>query len=57
MLWKLYFGVMTLVIILSFIGTLFGKPHEVYPMAGNIVLSVWMVQLVGFLDMCSENLC
>jgi hypothetical protein len=47
MLWKLYFGVMTLVIVLSFIGTLFGKPHEVYPMAGNIVLSVWMVQLVG----------
>src|SRR5215472_8030571 len=47
MLWKLYFGVMTLFVVGCFIGMLFGKPQEVYPIADNIGLSVWMVQLIG----------
>jgi len=47
MLWKIYFGVMALLIVFGFLGMLFGKPQEVYPMADKIVLSVWMVQLVG----------
>jgi hypothetical protein len=47
MLWKLYFGVMALLIVFGFLGMLFGKPQEVYPIADKIVLSVWMVQLVG----------
>ena len=47
MLWKLYFGVMTLFIVGCFIGMLFGKPQDVYPIADNIGLSVWMVQLIG----------
>src|SRR5262249_16170267 len=39
--------VMALFVVGCFIGMLFGKPQEVYPMADKIGLSVWLVQLIG----------
>src|SRR5262249_30625921 len=42
-----YFGLMALAAMLGLMGTLFGERHEVYAIADDILLFVWMVQLLG----------
>jgi hypothetical protein len=47
MLWKLYFGLMSLLVMGSIGGGLIEGPHPIYPVADYVILSLTAAQLVG----------
>ena len=47
MLWKLYFGLMSLLVVGSVTITLIDGPHPIYPVADYVILGLTVAQLIG----------
>jgi hypothetical protein len=47
MLWKLYLGLMSLLVVGSIATTLVHGPHTIYPVADYVILGLTVAQLIG----------